>query len=449
MKQHKLLEDKVSKVYFSFLIPTVLGMVSQSLYVMVDVMVVGIGVGSDGLAALNIVMPMFTLYTAIGLLVGVGGATTMSVFIGRGEYEKVPSVFTMCFILNVAEGFILSLVSVLFIKRLAFLLGSNEQMLDMVIAYLLPIAAGGWGFILSSMLQVFVRNDGNPRLVMTAILTANITNMILDCVFVFWCKMGIFGASFATAISPILCCAIMMLHFTRQERQLRFAKRFWDKELFVRVHKNGFGTCLLEFTSGLVIYLFNIVLMRISGELSIAVYAIISNIAYVAKGIFNGIAQAMQPVVSVNYGAGKYKRMNHAQHLAQAVALGFSLLSFAACMLFPKQIIMFFTGDDAEMIAASVPALKLYFTSIAFTGVNTMLMYYFQSIEKAVISTFISAAKGIVFLVIGLAVLTPILDVNGVWLTMTFAEGITMIFAVAFKFISDRKFKLHAETQTV
>ena len=442
MKQHRMLEDKVSKVYFSFLIPTVLGMVSQSLYVLVDVMVVGIGVGSDGLAALNIVMPMFTMYTAIGLLVGVGGATTMSVLIGQGKYDDVPSVFTLCFVLNLTEGLLLSALSVIFIKPLALLLGSNMEMLDMVTAYLLPIAAGGWGFVLSSMLQVFVRNDGNPRLVMTAILTANITNVVLDCVFVFVCKMGIFGAAFATGLSPIICCSIMMIHFTRQERQLRFTKHFWKSELFVRIHKNGFGTCLLEFTSGLVIYLFNIVLMRISGELSIAVYAIISNIAYVAKGIFNGIAQAMQPVVSVNYGAGKYARMNRAHHLAQIVAVIFSALSFSACMLFPQQIIMFFTGDDAQMIQASVPALKLYFTSIIFTGINTMLMYYFQSIEKAVISTLISALKGIVFLVLGLIILTPVLGVNGVWLTMTFAESITMIFALVIKFISDKKFKL-------
>lgn len=439
VQKRDLLEGKVSRVYFRYLIPTILGMLSQSLYCLVDVMVIGVGVGSDGLTALNLVMPIYTIFTAVGLLLGIGGATTMSIYLGQGNTQRVPSVFTLSILCNLLLGIGITLSSTFFAAPFARLLGSSEELLPLVLEYLVPVSAASWAFILSSSLQIFVRNDHNPRLAMAAVVAGNVLNIILDFWFVFGLGWGVFGASLATAISPIVTTLLLCLHFFTSNNTLRLTRRFLNAGELIRILKNGSSAGLLELTSGFVIYLFNAVLLRVGGTLSVAVYAIISNIAYVCKGIYNGIAQAMQPLVSVNCGAGNLARMQNARRLSQLAAAVFSIAATALCLFFPEPIIAFFAGDDRQLIAQSIPALQLYFASLLFTGANTMYLYYFQSSEKSGYATAICTARGIVLLVLGLMLLTPLLGVNGVWLTVLFAEGGTLLLSLGLSWAAHRK----------
>ncbi|MFQ9872490.1 MAG: MATE family efflux transporter [Oscillospiraceae bacterium] len=178
----------------------------------------------------------------------------------------------------------------------------------------------------------------------------------------------------------------------------------------------------MELTSGFVIYLFNAVLLRVGGTLSVAVYAIISNIAYVCKGIYNGIAQAMQPLVSVNCGAGNLARMQNARRLSQLAAAVFSIAATVLCLFFPEPIIAFFAGDDRQLIAQSIPALQLYFASLLFTGANTCIYTIFSprrspAMPRQFVRPRYRTAGA------GADALTPLLGVNGVWLTVLFSEG--------------------------
>lgn len=444
VQKRDLLEGKVSRVYFRYLIPTILGMLSQSLYCLVDVMVIGVGVGSDGLTALNLVMPVYTIFTAIGLLLGIGGATTMSVYLGQGETQRTATVFSLSIFINALLGIAVTMAGTLLAVPFARLLGSSEELLPLVLEYLVPVSAASWAFILSSSLQIFVRNDHNPRLAMAAVVAGNGLNIVLDFWFVFGLGWGVLGASLATAISPVVTTLLLCLHFFTSNNTLHLTRRFWDAKELLRILKNGSSAGLLELTSGFVIYLFNAVLLRVGGILSVAVYAIISNIAYVCKGVYNGIAQAMQPLVSVNYGAGNWQRMRHTRRLSQIASAVFSIAAAAVCLFFPKPIIVFFAGGDVHLIDQSIPALQLYFSSLLFTGANTMVLYYFQSSEKSGYATAICTARGIVLLVLGLMILTPLLGVNGVWLTVLFAEGGTLLLSLGLSWAANRKSASHS-----
>ena len=437
-KTEKLLHQNIFKVFLGYLLPTVMGMITHSLYCLADVMFIGVYVGSTALAAMNICMPIFTLFTSIGLLIGVGASTTIMVKLGQGDHEGPNKIFSLAIVSNLIVGITVSVLSTLFLEPFARFLGATDQLMPYVAQYMMPINCTCFAFIFSSMLQVLIRADYNPRLVMIATVTGNLFNIVFDYVFMAKMNMGIFGASLATAISPFIALALMSLHYILKNNTLHFTKDCFDLALLKRILQNGIGTFCLEFTSGMIIFVFNIVLLRISGELAIACYTIISNIAYVGKGIFNGIAQATQPLISANYGAEQYNRSQRAAKISIITSIVFSTVVFILVLLVPRQIAGFFS-EDMALIEACVPAMKLYFVSFAFTGINTMLMYYFQSIERAKISTVIALSRGIVLVLVGIILLTPVLGENGVWLTITFAELGTLAFAYPYKRMVDHR----------
>lgn len=197
--------------------------------------------------------------------------------------------------------------------------------------------------------------------------------------------------------------------------------------------------------------MFNFVLLRVSGNHAVAVYSIVSNIAYVGKGIFNGISQAAQPLISVNYGAANEKRVKKSLHAALIYAVSFSLLSFLMILIFPEPIVRFFLDGD-ELLSMGVFASRVYFISFVFTGINTLLMYFFQSVESIKVTALIAILRGVIFIMIGLLILPYIWGELGVWLTITFAEVMTLIIALPIKkrfdMLLKEKSNLHYETVT-
>lgn len=439
MSVSSLTNGSVSKSYIQFLVPTTIGMISHSVYCMSDVFFISYGVGSTGLAALNIAMPIFTVFSSIGLLLGVGAATTISVLNGQQKYDDTNRVFTMAMVLNLAIGLLLSVVCTVFVVPLSKAFGATQDLLPYVVDYMLPIGAGAFAYLLSSQLQVLVRADYNPKLVMVASTTGNILNIILDYVFVVLLKGGMLGAAIATSIGPIVSIGILSLHFITKSNHISFTKHYFSFGLLKKIVANGAGTFILEMTSGIVIFLYNFVLLSLSGAGAVAIYSVISNIAYVGKGIFNGIAQAAQPLISTNFGAKLYKRVEKANRCSVAAAVIFSGVAYLAMVLFPKQIVGVFLSDSPHLLESGVEATVLYFSSFVFTGINTSMMYYFQSIEKPVFTTMIAVTRGIALIILGLIIFPPFLKENGVWITLTFAEVVTFLVFTPIRWYVKRK----------
>lgn len=188
----------------------------------------------------------------------------------------------------------------------------------------------------------------------------------------------------------------------------------------------------------MVVFLFNAVLLRVSGQAAVAVYAVVSNIAYVGKGIFNGISQAAQPLISVNFGAGDRLRVRKAFRVSMLTAILFAAVCYGMLLLFPKQILSFFVGSNTSLVEIGIKALYLYFISFVFTGINTILMYYFQSLESFKVNILIALSRGIVFIAVGLLIFPAVLGEIGVWLTVTFAELVTLLWVFPVKRRFDR-----------
>lgn len=427
MKNNKLLEDRIGKLFISYSIPSVLSMVTYSLYILVDTIFVAIGAGEEALAAFNISVPIFMVYSAIGLLFGVGGATTLSIFAGSGDTSKNNSIFSMASYCCLLVGICISLFGNLNIEFVAKLLGADESILELTKIYLIPINGLAFANIFSSCIQMFIRNDFNPKIIMIATIISNIINIIGDYVLIFIFDMGILGASIPTAISPVIAVGIMLLHFLKKNKKISFTLELKDFYLLLRSIRNGLGSFFMELTSGLFVYILNFVIIRKSGYIGVSIYAIIANISYVFKYIFVGIAQSIQPIISVNFGANKSLRVKKVFKMSIITSVISSLIFYIFIFLFSKEIVSLFLNQNTDIVNLAVISLRIFFISLPFTAINIILIYYYQSTERPKIASFISILRNIILLIIGLFLFVYIFNLNGVWMSVIFAEIFTIV----------------------
>lgn len=231
-------EGNIKSIFFTYLIPSVGGMLGISLYVLGDTMIVGRGLGSQGLAALNVSIPIINVFNGLGLLFGIGGSTALSISRGRQEYENINHIFSKSIIMAVFAGLLLSLVRIFFLEDLCYFLGASKATFQMSKDYLGVLMSFSLAFLLNSALTVFVRNDGAPRLAMWAMLTGSIMNVILDYIFIFEFNWGMWGGALATGLSPILGLIILSSHFIRKNNKIKFVIPRLDLSLVRRIIGN-------------------------------------------------------------------------------------------------------------------------------------------------------------------------------------------------------------------
>ncbi|MGG7162719.1 MATE family efflux transporter [Clostridium ihumii] len=430
-KRVDLLKSDVKEIFIKYLIPSIAGMMGLSLNILFDTIFIGQGVGSEGLAALNIAIPIFNIFSSIALLLGIGGATAVSVSMGKKEYDKVNKIFTTSMIINVSIGIFLTVIGIFFTEKICYLLGATPDVLNMVKSYLGVIVWFSWAFLMSNTLTVFVRNDKNPRLAMWSMLIGNFANIVFDFVFIFIFNWGMKGAAIATTMSPVITIILLSTHFIRGNNTLKFKldKLKIDKNIINRILKNGFPSFIMELSSGLIIFAFNMSISNIEGAIGVSAYSIIANISLVCVAIFNGIAQAIQPIISINYGAKKYERVHEALKLAIKTSVIFGAIFYASGVLFPEKIVLLFNSGDAKLMEMTCGGIKLYFIAFLFMGANIARVSYFQSIENSKASTLVSLCRGVIFVLISLLILPMILGINGVWITIPIVEVASMIIA--------------------
>ncbi|WP_242968215.1 MATE family efflux transporter [Anaeromassilibacillus sp. An172] len=441
----ELTTKSVNKVYLKYLIPTLLGMLSNSIYCIVDIYFVSAGSGSQGLAAMNICMPVFTILSCVGLLFGVGGATIMSISQGSGDMNTRNKAFSVSVFMMLIVGLMFSVFGVLFRREFAYLLGSDDQLLPLVLEYLTPVMCSALPFVLMYSLSVLLRADNNPKLAMSALMVGNISNIILDYVFVSVFHMGIFGASVATSIAPVLSLIAASFHFILRKNTVHFKLRSFDPKVIGRILSVGIGSGIMELSAGAIIFMFNSAILNLGGEVYLAAYAVITNIAYVFKGLLNGFAQAAQPLISTNFGSGIIKRCSKSLRVCLIYSSVFCIVCYGIITVVPGFIVSFFSNGDTNMEAIASKGMIMYFSSLLFTGINTMLMYFFQSIEQGRKSLLLAVCKGFLFVTLGLWILTSFMGVEGVWYAVLFGEVLTFIIALPMVLRSVKKLKTVTE----
>lgn len=422
------MEQNLLRSFFRYVSMSICSMLAISCYVLADTYFIAGGVGSAGLAALNIAIPAYMVISACGLLLGMGGATLFSIEMGRKSLPEIlQSIFTTVVLLGMGVGIVLTLLGWAVPEPIAHALGATGRIRPLAAMYIRTMGTFAPAFIVSQILVCFVRNDGQPNLAMGAMIVSSFSNIVLDYIFVYPLHMGMFGAALATGISPVISISISLCHWFKKENQLWLTIRGWNKKWIVPVVKTGTPHFIGELSSGIVICLFNVVIGKISGEVAIAAYGIIANVALVILAIFNGVSQGVQPLMGRSFGAGKKEDLKKLFYLAAGLALLLGGAFYVLCAAQAKGIVKLFNKEGLETLAEiTVPGIRMYFAAFLFAGVNIVAANYF-SVTLHPQAAFLTAFLRGFLLVVPLVLLFAAwFGIVGVWVSVPAAEFLTL-----------------------
>lgn len=432
MQTNDLLNGSVSKIFFRYLIPAILANMVTSIYVLADTIIIGKGIGTLAMAALNIVLPLFNIFFGNGLLFGVGGSVLMSIARGRGDQKLGECYFTLAVILNAITCVLYTVLLLVFTKPIVRFLGATDVTMPYILDYAPYVIAGLSAFSFSSLLQTFVRNDGAPKLSMFAVISGGVLNVILDLIFVFPLQMGMAGAAMASVLGSACTVCILLFHFRSKANGLRFSLQAFSFSCIGKILQNGFTSFLVEITSGIVMFIFNIEILKCAGDIGVSMYGIICNTVIIVTCLCNGINQAAQPILSTNYGAGLAQRIGQVRRLGIKTALCICSIPAILGLLVPNLFTYIFLEPNDEILAMSPIAIRTYFIGFFVMGINMFVVGYFQSISKPYLSLIVCLARGCVLSIIFVAVLAPLFGIIGIWASVPLAEFVTLFIALFF-----------------
>ena len=428
IQANQIQSGNLGRTFFRYVSLNVLSMLGLSLYILADTFFIANGVGNDGLVALNIVIPFFNLISGIGMLLGIGGATCFSVALGSRDTPRATRAFSQALSLAVVLGALFTLLGLLYPEPIVRLLGATGEVLDLSIIYLRTIACFSFLFMFNNLMVAFVRNDGNPNLAMAAMITASLSNILLDYIFVFPMGMGMFGAALATGFAPIISTCVLSAHFIRRKNHFRFTPPTFIKAELARILHAGFPSLITELSTGIVILLFNRTLFSLAGNHAVAAYGIITNIAMVCIAIFNGVSQGAQPLISFLYGAEKPKPLRRVFRYLLGTVIIFGILFFLCGLFLTNPMIAAFNRDQsAELAAFATDGIHIYFSAFLIMGINLGSISLFAATLHPRQAYLLSFLRGILLVIPLLFLFARIAGIHGVWATVPCTEAFTLM----------------------
>ncbi len=434
-----------------FAVPSIISMLVSALYNIVDQIFIGQGVGLYGNAATNVAFPLTTLATAVGLLIGIGGASNFNLEMGKKNEDTAKHIAGSAFGSLIISGLVIALLSRIFLRPLITAFGATPDVMDYAVTYVGITAIGMPFFVLTTGGSHLVRADGKPMFSMLAALSGAIINTILDPLFIFVFDWGIAGAAWATVIGQIFSAFLILgylphfhtvsltwedyipkLHYVRMIAALGAAACFNQLAIFVtQITMNN----VLRHYGALSIY---------GSDIPLAVVGVGSKVNMVFMAIVIGISQGAQPIIGYNYGAANYHRVKKTYRIAAAAATAIAVIAFAGFQLFPRQITALFGSGDELYEQFAVSYFRIFMFMTFLNGIQPLTSNFFTSIGKATLGIFISMTRQILFLIPLVLILPLIFGIEGVMFAGPVADGVAGMLAIAlvmreFKKIPDQK----------
>jgi len=419
------------KKFLHYVSLNILGMVSIAFCIFADTFFIARNMGADGLTALNISLPIYSIVNGIGHMLGVGGGARYATFRASGRQKEADQVFTVAFLAGVLLAVIASVTGLFFAEPIARMLGASGHIVPMSTVYIRTVLTLAPSLILSNTLASFVRNDGAPRVAMISTMILAVFNVVLDWIFIFPLGLGMFGAALATMLGSTLGLIYLLWYWRSGKSQLRFHKFEKPLPAFLKIAITGMPSLIGDLSSAIVIVVFNLVILNLSGNLGVAVFGIVTNLSMVLLAIFNGIGQGMQPLVSTAY--GEKNLQNQRQVLKYSLLTVFLLASvtYLLVFLFTDNLTYIFNYErDSQLRDLARTGVRIYFTGFFFVGVNIVTIIYLSVTNAPKSATVLSFLRGGLIIVPLVLLLSYFLEVNGVWLAYPLAEFIIMILAL-------------------
>ena len=431
----------ISRLFTKMFIPTLLGMVSWSLLTVIDGIFVGRGVGSSGIAAINICYPIFLVLTGFALMVGMGASVVASIHLSQNNVKaaRINVTQAMWFSTFVAIG--VMIFALLAPEQISYMLGASQTLMPLVRDYLVYLIPSGIMLMWSIVGLFIIRLDGSPKYAMWCNVVPAMLNIFFDWLFIFPLGMGVKGAAIASAISTVIGGVMAFVYLVKYAGTLKMSGvKMSPISLTLSIRniayqcKIGFSALLGELTMAFVLFAGNYVFMKCLGDAGVGAYGVA---CYYTPFVFmfgNSIAQSAQPIISYNYGAGRWDRVHRTLAISVRAAVLSSLFSIIAFTLFPEQLVHLFIADSDPAAQIAIEGFPYFATGFLFFIMNLVAIGYLQSIKRVAPATVFALLRGVVFLFPAFLLLPSVLGVKGMWFALPLSEVLTFILVLGYMF---------------
>ena len=420
----------LTKQFFKYVSQNIFGLLGTSCYILADTYFIAQAAGTDGVTLLNLCLPIYNLIFAFGSMIGLGAATRYAILRAQGDARAQRyfsnAIFSVCIL---AVPFML--VGIFRPDGLLRLMGGDADIVALGMNYARIFLMFTPFFMCNYVVASFVRNDGDPSLAMVATLSGSLFNVVFDYIFIFPMGLGLPGAALATAISPILSIAVCSAHFIKKSNTITFVRKAPSVRLLAQSCQLGISGFVGELSSGVTTTVFNLLLLRLAGNVAVAAYGVVANFALVATAIFNGVAQGAQPLVSQCYGKNEMAGARKLLLLGCGTALGLAALLYGVVFGYTDALTALFNSENSALMAEFAHSgMRIYFVGYFFAGCNIVAAGYLGAVNRPEEASITSLCRGMVAIVVCSLVLSALFGMNGVWAAFPVSEAITLALTV-------------------
>lgn len=424
------IRQKTTGMVLQFSIPAIIAMVLTSLITVVDGFFIGNYVGEDGIAAVNLGLPVIYLFLSVGLMVSVGGVAMAGMSFGAGNITECNQIFRQTVATTTVFSVLTGVLVALFFEPMLDILGAAGQVRVYFKTYYGILLSELVVMVVNSSFGMFIRGEGNPQYYMKVNIVSVVINIALDYVFAVIFHMGVAGIAFASLISAMVSFGLILYFFLKRANVYHLGRFAFSADVLKRTLGNGSSEFIGEMSTGIAMFAYNYVIMRRIGVNGVTAFTIVGYVSYVFSMIVVGFGQGASPLISFSYGAKERGLAKKIRKKTNQLVFAIGAVVFCVMAILSGWYSGLFVKSDTirEMVQSG---MMIFMVSFFFSGINAITSFYFTSIGKAVESAVISLSRGLVVLLICIFLLPAYFGMTGVWLAAPVTEIITILISGA------------------
>ena len=426
-----------------FTVPSIAMMVFTSIYGVVDGFFVSNFAGKVPFTAVNFIMPFLMIFATVGFMFGTGGSAIVARTFGEGEPDRARRYFSLFVYVSFGLGVVLGIVGIVAIRPFAAALGAEGELLENCIVYARIILAALPFYVLQLLFQSFLITAEKPHLGLAVTVGAGVTNMVLDAVLVILLpqEWKLAGAAIATAMSQVVGGAIPLVYFLRENGSiLRLGKTRWDGRAVLKACTNGSSEFMSNVSMSLVGMLYNVQLMHYAGQDGVAAYGVMMYVSMIFAAAFIGYSIGAAPVVSYHLGAQNHDELHGLLRRSLILILIFAVCMTAAAELLAHPLAWLFVGYDAELMALTASGFRIFSLAFLLMGFSIFGSGFFTALNDGLTSALISFLRTLVFQSAAVLLLPRLWGIDGVWISIVFAECMAVALTALFLVVKRKRF---------
>lgn len=427
---------------FRFCLPSVVMMVFTSIYGVVDGYFVSNFVGKTPFAAVNLIMPFLMILGGVGFMIGTGGSALVAKHLGEQNNDQARRVFSMMLIVTLILGVSTSALGIIFAENVAQLLGADSELLPYCVTYARTCLIFNTMFMLQNVFQSFLVTAERPKMGLAVVIAAGCTNMLLDFLFIAVFELDVVGAALATGLSQTVGGLLPLIFFLRRNNgsKLHMVRTRLEFRPILQACANGASELMTSISSSIVSMLYNFQLLRLAGQDGVSAYGVLMYVQFIFAAVYIGYAIGTAPITGYNYGAQNHAELKNIRRKSIKVTLTAGVIMVIIAELLAPVLAGIFVGYDKDLFDMTVHAFRLFSFTFLLSGFNIWCSSFFTALNNGAVSAAVSFLRTLVFQLAAVLILPIFLKLDGVWISVAFAEVCAFVISLLFLIAKKKKY---------